>query len=53
MEAYKDIAQCIEKYFTDYLVKERGVSAHTVRSYRDTFVLLLEYMNKEKKISAD
>ncbi len=53
MEAYKDIAQCIEKYFTDYLVKERGVSAHTVRSYRDTFVLLLEYMNKEKKIPAD
>lgn len=53
MEAYKDIAECIEKYFTDYLVKERGVSAHTVRSYRDTFVLLLEYMNKEKKISAD
>ena len=41
MEAYKDIAECIEKYFTDYLVKERGVSAHTVRSYRDTFVLCL------------
>ena len=53
METYKDIAVCIEKYFTDYLIKERGVSTHTVRSYRDTFVLLLEYMNKEKKVSAD
>lgn len=53
MKTYKDIAECIEKYFTDYLVKERGVSAHTVRSYRDTFVLLLEYMNTEKKIPAD
>lgn len=53
MEAYKDIADCIEKYFTDYLVKERGVSAHTVRSYRDTFILLLEYMNEERKIPAD
>ncbi len=53
MKTYKDLAECIEKYFTGYLVKERGVSAHTVRSYRDTFVLLLEYMNTEKKIPAD
>jgi site-specific recombinase XerD len=53
METYKDIAVCIEKYFTDYLVKERGVSAHTMRSYRDTFILLLEYMNEEKRIPAD
>jgi site-specific recombinase XerD len=40
-----DFAQYLESFFTDYLAAEQGVSKHTVRSYRDTFVLLIDYMN--------
>jgi len=39
-----DFAEYLESFFTDYLAAEKGVSKHTVRSYRDTFVLLIDYM---------
>ena len=41
---YKDFALSLEKYFTEYLAVEKRVSAHTIRSYRDTFILLLDFM---------
>lgn len=44
MEQYKDFGACVQAFFTSYLVNERGVSHNTIRSYRDTFSLLLEYM---------
>lgn len=47
---YFDFATCLEKFFSDYLIKERGASNHTIRSYRDTFVLLIDYLSKEKNI---
>lgn len=53
METYKDFGTALQSFFYDYLVKERGVSKHTIRSYRDTFILLLDFMNKEKFITAD
>ena len=52
MEAYKDIAECIEKYFTDYLVKS-VVLVPIQCVHTGILCPLLEYMNKEKKISAD
>jgi integrase/recombinase XerD len=33
----------IERFFTQRLVRQRNVSAHTVASYRDTFRLLLKF----------
>lgn len=47
------------KYLTDYLVRylpnERGFSSNTIRSYRDTFMLFLRYMEnngiKAEKLS--
>ena len=33
----------IERFFTQRLIQQRGVSPHTVASYRDTFRLLLKF----------
>lgn len=41
---YKDFAVCLQDFFTRYLVREVGVSQQTMRSYRDTFILLLQYL---------
>ena len=48
-----DFAIYLNKYFTDYLVNNRGSTARTVDSYRYAFVFLLEYYQKELKISPD
>lgn len=40
-----DFAVYLESFFTNYLAAEQGVSKHTVRSYRDTFILLIDYMS--------
>jgi site-specific recombinase XerD len=34
----------VESFFTEYLSRQRGASAHTVRSYRDTLKLLFEFL---------
>jgi site-specific recombinase XerD len=39
------LAPTLQSFFTDYLVGQRGASAHTITSYRDTFRLLLGYLN--------
>lgn len=49
VETYKDLGKELESFFNRYLVAERGVSQHTIRSYRDAFVLLIEYLNLSKK----
>lgn len=48
-----DFAEYLESFFTDYLAGEQGVSKHTVRSYRDTFVLLIDYLADVKGIPVD
>ncbi len=53
METATDFAKYLTKFFTEYLVGERGASSHTIRSYRDTFTLVLTYMDKVKHIAAD
>lgn len=40
----------ITKYFSDYLPVVKGVSPNTLISYRDTFIDLLQYCKKNKKI---
>ena len=40
----------IEKYFKEYLPKTKGLSRLTILSYRDTFKLLLEYIESNYKI---
>src|SRR3546814_9358488 len=40
------IAPLIERYFVQRLMHQRGVSPHTVASYRDTFRLLLRFAQR-------
>ena len=53
IEQYKNFARTLQAFFEEYLVKERNVSENTIRSYRDTFVLLLDFMNDIYHVSAD
>lgn len=48
-----DFAEYLESFFTDYLGAEQGASKHTVRSYRDTFILLIDYMIDVQGIPVD
>jgi integrase/recombinase XerD len=38
------LARALRGFFADYLPRVRGVSPHTVRSYRDAFMLLLRFV---------
>ncbi len=53
MSKSKDFSAMVESFFTGYLIKERGASPHTIRSYRDTFVLFIEYMTGQRSIRPD
>lgn len=46
-----DLNYYITKFFLEYLPSIKGVSKNTTLSYRDTFVLLLEYLKSKKKIN--
>jgi integrase/recombinase XerD len=35
----------LQRFFADYLPKQRGFSAHTISAYRDTFRLLLPFLS--------
>lgn len=35
-------------FFTEYLVNQRNISHNTIKSYRDTFKILLKYLQTEK-----
>lgn len=41
------LAPILEAFFTDRLMTQRGASAHTIASYRDTFKLLLGYVRAQ------
>ena len=45
-----DFARHLTDFLSRYLPGERNVSAHTVRSYRDAFLLLLRYLRDEKAL---
>ena len=40
----KTLAPAVQHFFAAYLPCVRGLSPHTIRSYRDTFSLLLRFM---------
>ena len=47
----RDYAFYVTQYFGEYLPRHRGVSENTLRSYRDTFVQMIEYMKSKHKLS--
>jgi len=46
----KSFAFYVTKYFGEYLPRHKGVSENTLRSYRDTFVQIIEYLRCIHKI---
>lgn len=44
-----DLGRAVMEFFQDYLPAQRGMSQHTVRSYRDALVLCLPFMAREAK----
>jgi integrase/recombinase XerD len=48
-----DFSKHLTDFFTKYLTHERGLSSNTVVSYRDTFVLLITFIEREKRIKPE
>ena len=48
-----DFARHLTDFLSRYLPLERNVSAHTIRSYRDAFMLLLRYLRDQKALSPE
>jgi site-specific recombinase XerD len=46
MKGQPNFATLLEGYFTQRLMQQRQASAHTIASYRDTFRLLLRFVQK-------
>jgi site-specific recombinase XerD len=44
------LARSLRQFFSDYLPAIRGVSPHTMQSYRDTLVLLLRFVAQAKHL---
>lgn len=45
-----DFSRHLTKFLCDYLPSQRNVSANTVKSYRDTFMLLLRYCREHQNL---
>ena len=43
MKSTPNLAVMIERFFTERLMRQKGVSPHTIASYRDTFCQLLKF----------
>jgi integrase/recombinase XerD len=37
----------VQSYFTEYLPRQRGASAHTIRAYRDALTLLFRFVSEQ------
>ena len=44
------LARSLRQFFSDYLPAIRGLSPHTIQSYRDTVVLLLRFVAQAKQL---
>lgn len=44
--AMTDFAKLINDYFVKYLTEQKGSGNNTLKTYRDTFVQLLEFMHE-------
>lgn len=48
-----DFSEAVEKFFSEYLLKERRYSYNTLRSYKDMVAKLLDFFKQEKATAAD
>lgn len=48
-----DFSKYISDFISKYLRDEKGASANTITAYRDTFVLLLNFIQQEKLIKVE
>lgn len=48
-----DFARLLTKFLSDYLPSQRNLSGNTIKSYRDTFMLLLRFCRDERGIDLD
>ena len=46
MIARLSLAILLERFFTERLMRQRQASAHTIASYRDTFKMLLQFVQR-------
>lgn len=44
-----DLAKALKDFFYVYLAEQRGLSPHTLKSYRDTFRLLFLYLQAQRR----
>lgn len=49
MKAAFTFSELLQSYFTDYLMRQRGASPHTIANYRDTFRLLIGFAHRHLK----
>lgn len=49
----KEFMPLLEDYFETYLLFSRGLSNNTINSYKQSFLLLIKFMNDKKGIKAD
>ena len=48
-----DFSKYISDFVSRYLPTEKGLSANTITAYRDTFVLLLSFIQQHKGIKVE
>jgi|TARA_R110001592_G_scaffold359648_1_gene666556 integrase/recombinase XerD len=48
-----DFSQHVTNYLTHYLAAQRNMSPNTIKSYRDAFVLFLQYCRDEEGVSLE
>ena len=47
------LGSAVQRYFCQYLIGQRNLSPHTVSAYRDTFKLLIRFLEKRYRRKAD
>jgi site-specific recombinase XerD len=47
------LGPALQKYFCEYLIGQRNLSPQTVRSYRDTFKLLIRFLEQRRRVKSD
>jgi site-specific recombinase XerD len=48
-----DFAKYISDFLTKYLLNEKGASRNTISSYRDAFILLIDFIQTKKQIKLE
>ncbi len=48
-----DFSKYISDFISRYLPNEKGVSSNTITAYRDTFVLLINFIKEHKGIKVE